>query len=50
MNNKWSLTTMFINGHEKYPMLIADGLPYGIKPWLFDIRFLLTSLTICETI
>ena len=50
MKTRWPLTTMFINGHEKYPMLIADGLPLGITPWLFDVHFVLTSLTIRETI
>lgn len=46
----WPLTTMFINGHEKYVALVADGLPYGIKPWWFDVQNMLTSVQISETL
>lgn len=47
---KWSLTSMFINGHEQYPMLIADGLPFGIRPWCVDVQMVLTSLKLRETL
>lgn len=47
---RYPLTTMFINGHEKYPELVAKGLPLGITPWTFDVQIMLTSLVIRESV
>ncbi len=35
---KWPLTSLWLSGHEKYPNLIADVLPLGVRPWLFDVE------------
>lgn len=43
------LTTLWLAGHEKYPNVIADGLPKRIKPWLIDVEIMLTTMVGCET-
>lgn len=48
--NRFPLTTMYLNGQEKYVDLIIAGLPLGIKPWWFDVQNMLTSLQISETV
>lgn len=41
--NFWPLTTLWLNGNEKYADLISDCLPLGITPWWFDVQNVLTS-------
>lgn len=45
----WPLATLWLAGHEKYPDLIAHGLPRRVKPWLIDVEIMLTTMTKCET-
>ena len=47
---EYPLMLMTIHGETKYPDLIAEGLGVGIRPWLFDVQQVLTSLKICESV